>query len=127
MDWTMTTIIVTLQVEGFHKWAKAQEVLPEVGFLSDRHRHIFHITCEKDVNHDDRDIEIIMFKRKIAKYISAKWGEPAEFADMSCEMIAKHLMAEFKLRCCTVLEDGENGSSVRNAFPPVIRPEIKQS
>ena len=60
-----TNVIVKLQVEGLHCWPDAAEIFPEVGFLSDSHRHIFHIICKKRVDHDDRDVEFIIFKRDI--------------------------------------------------------------
>ena len=47
-----TNVIVKLQVDGIHCWPDAEEVFPEVGFLSDPHRHMFHITCKKRVNQD---------------------------------------------------------------------------
>jgi len=50
-----TDVIVKLQVEGLHNWPAAREVFPEVGFLSDLHRHMFHIEAKKEVFHDDRD------------------------------------------------------------------------
>ena len=41
-----TNVIVTLAVDGLHSWPAAKEVFPEVGFLSDMHRHMFHITLK---------------------------------------------------------------------------------
>ena len=41
----------------------------QVKFLRDEHRHIFWFECEKVVHHDDRDVEFIMFKREITKYL----------------------------------------------------------
>ena len=111
-----TNIIVTLQVEGVHHWPDAKNVFPEVAFLSDLHRHMFHITCKKRVNHDDRDVEFIMFKRDISDYITAKyWREVIrvhDFKSKSCEMLAKELVEEFDLEYCSVFEDNENGAEV---------------
>ena len=70
-----TNVIVKLQVEGLHNWPDAAKVFPEVGFLSDLHRHMFHITCKKKVNHDDRDVEFIMFKRDIQDYLKEEVNE----------------------------------------------------
>ena len=111
---TRTTIIVTLRVEGFHCWPDAREKFPTMGFLADRHRHIFHIKAEKIVTHDDRDVEIIDFKRKIENHIKHTWGRPAEFKGMSCEALARLLHTKFDLVSCEVLEDGENGAKVTN-------------
>ena len=107
-----TNIIVRLEVEGFHFWPEAREVLPEVGFLSDRHRHMFHITAKKAVDHSNRDIELIVFKRQLTEYLDEAYGSPCEFGSMSCEMIAEKLVKLFNLEHCEVSEDGENGAEV---------------
>jgi hypothetical protein len=104
----ITLIVVKLQIEGLHHWPNCD--IEEVSFLKNPHRHIFHITCKKEVTHDDRDIEIIMFKRKIHNYIVDKWK--GDFGSMSCEMIASDLLKEFGLFYCKVLEDNENGAEV---------------
>jgi hypothetical protein len=111
-----THIVVTLQVEGFHKWPGAFE---QVSFLRERHRHIFHIKCTKVVTDANREIEIICFKRKILGGLRLFWGSPmasdgnpCEFGEMSCEMIAARLLDAFQLSSCEVLEDGENGGLV---------------
>ena len=106
-----TLIVVNLDIEGVHRWAECP--IEEVGFLRDYHRHLFKIRCEKEVAHDDRDIEIIMLKRAIADRLAAKFSTPCYFGDMSCEMVAKWLVNEFSLSSCEVLEDGENGAIVR--------------
>ena len=48
------TVIATVQVVGYHKWADAPE---EVRYLSNHHRHLFTVRAEFDVTHDDRDVE----------------------------------------------------------------------
>lgn len=108
-----TEVLIRLQVEGFHNWPKA---FVEVGFLRDRHRHIFHIECRKVVEHDDRDIEIITLKRTIEKHLHDMYYEGSrgacEFGSMSCEMIAAELLHQYDLSSCEVTEDGENGAIV---------------
>jgi len=106
------TIVCKLQVEGVHQWAECP--FEEVKFLKNSHRHIFYINCEKEVCHNDRDIEFIMFKRKIIKYLNKKYsnGEYLEFNNMSCEMISIELMKEFELAKCEVFEDNENGAII---------------
>ncbi|HBH48817.1 MAG TPA: hypothetical protein DDX98_09260 [Bacteroidales bacterium] len=103
-----TNIIVNLQYEAIHHWPGCD--IPEVSFLKDKHRHIFHICCKREVQHDDRDIEIIMFKRKILKFLQSNYN--GDFGSMSCEMIANELAYIFKLSYCSVLEDGENGAEI---------------
>jgi len=102
----------------------AKEIFPEVSFLSDRHRHIFHIECKKKVFHDDRDVEFILFKREVQSYMIDRFGSQrfdenhppfayhCEFGVMSCEMIARDLLEKYDLESCKVEEDGENGSIV---------------
>ncbi|MEO6303593.1 MAG: hypothetical protein ABIP51_10500 [Bacteroidia bacterium] len=109
-----TNIIVRLEIEGFHCWPQAARILPYVAFLSERHRHIFHFTAKKEVTHSNRDIEIIMFKREITKYLLKEYdcGDNGwcEFGTLSCEAIAEILMKKFDLHYCSVLEDNENGA-----------------
>ncbi len=115
-----SSIIVRFQLEGFHNFPAARELFPEVSFLSFRHRHIFHFECKKQVLHDDRDVEFILFKREIQNYLieeygSNQWGgHPSmmycEFGPMSCEMIARELLEKFDLESASVFEDGENGA-----------------
>ena len=61
-------IVVKLQVEGFHFWGAAPI---EVEFVRKRHRHTFFIKCIKEVDHSDRNIEIILFKRKVLAYLKS--------------------------------------------------------
>jgi len=103
-------IIINLQIEGVHNWSTCN--LDEVGFLKFPHRHIFYICCKKKVSHSDRDIEIIMLKREVEKYLKDKYGSPCIFNSMSCEMIALELQKKFNLLYCSVLEDNENGAEV---------------
>jgi len=109
-------IIVGLQVEGVHCWPNCP--LEQVSFLRTPHRHIFHIEAKKEVKHDDRDVEIIDFKRSIKHYLETRYVRDypgvCEFGSMSCEMIARELTEVFELYYCSVLEDNENGAEVLN-------------
>lgn len=118
-----TNVIAKIQLEGIHRWEQAKDIFPEVSFLSYPHRHIFEITAKKAVQHNDRDIEIIMMGRQIHDYLSEKYGITPDkksnytlcnFDKMSCEMIAEELVNTFQLSYCMVLEDGENGAEVLN-------------
>jgi hypothetical protein len=112
----ITNVIVKLQVEGLHSWPDAKKIVPEVGFLSDPHRHVFHITAKKRVNHDDRDVEFIMFKRDIEQYFRDKYFDMSYrchwFGAKSCEMIAKEVLQFFACEYVSVFEDNENGAEV---------------
>lgn len=109
----VTNIVVKLHYEATHNWPKVAEVLPdqpEIHFLQYPHRHIFHITMEKTVTHSDRDVEIILFKREVLKRLQDEFD--GDLQSWSCEMLAEHLLKEYK--CCSVevLEDNENGAKV---------------
>lgn len=110
---TQMYVISSLQVEGFHYWKDAPEV---VGFLRDNHRHMFHIEVKKEVTHGDRDVEIILLRRAVIEYLFNRYkssnGAWLEFGSMSCEMIAEDLVEAFDLTACRVMEDGENGACV---------------
>jgi len=111
-----TNIIVNLSVDGLHSWPDARKVFPEVGFLADVHRHMFHVTLSYRVSHSDRDREFIMFKRDVLDYIHLKYYRQEYnchfFGAMSCEMIAEELLEYFGCEWVEVFEDGENGARV---------------
>ncbi len=113
-----TGIIVKLQLEGLHCWPEVENhpELSEVFFLKDLHRHVFHIEARKEVNHDDRDVEIIQFKHEIDEYLWNRYYDHHKrcllFKSMSCEMIAREIMEKFDCVYVSVLEDGENGGYI---------------
>lgn len=102
-------IITKVVYEALHRWENADSI-PEVSFLKHPHRHLFHITLHKEVSHDDRQIEFIVFKHQVQSYLEAKYS--GDFGSQSCEMIAKELIQEFDCVCVEVLEDSENGAVV---------------
>jgi len=108
-------IVTQFQIDGIHRWADCP--FEEVDFLRSHHRHMFHIRCEKKVNHDDRDRELIMFKKDIMEYLEEEYYDVAHrthfFDKMSCEQIARELYNRFDLSMCEVMEDGENGAIYR--------------
>lgn len=93
--------------EGFHFWENAPANLL---FLKNNHRHIFHIICYFEVVHDDREIEIFEKQWEIEKYIKEKYGTPCIFGRMSCEHIAREILAFFSPFSVEVLEDGMGGA-----------------
>lgn len=108
-------IIVQLQIPGVHSWSECD--IDSVKYLSNPHRHIFHIKAAKRVEHDNRAIEIIQFKKQVKDYLKSWFpdypgSEELNFGDSSCEQIAKLLLSKFSLFYCQVLEDGENGALV---------------
>jgi hypothetical protein len=112
---TKTTVIVKLAVDGLHNFPLAVQLFPEVSFLAQRHRHMFHFTAAKKVNHDDRDIEFIMFKRDILNKLSSYYNNETrthEFGSKSCEMLAREILEHFDCEWVEVWEDQENGAKV---------------
>jgi len=102
-------IIVKFRFEGVHNWPGCH--IEEVDFLKSPHRHMFHVEAMKQVSHDNREIEIIRFKREMTSWIEQNYK--GNFESMSCEHIATVLLKMFDLDSCTVLEDGENGAMVK--------------
>ena len=113
---TKTVVLVKLAVDGMHNFPKAAELFPEVAFLADRHRHMFHFTLAKMVNHSDRDKEFIMLKRDIIDYINGEYFDDltrtCEFGSKSCEMLAEEILKEFDADWVECWEDMENGARV---------------
>ena len=111
------SVFVTFQIEGFHCWPEAKDVFPEVAFLSDRHRHMFHFKCYATVTHTNRDKEFILLKRELQRNLQLQFEKDVdnvlEFGRMSCEDIGDWLLGQFDfLYRVEVSEDGENGAIV---------------
>ena len=113
---TKTTVIVKLAVDGMHNFPKAAELFPELAFLADRHRHMFNFTIAKQVFHDDRDVEFIMFKRDVLNYLFDQYSDvymrSLEFGSQSCEMLAREILERFECEWVEVWEDNENGARI---------------
>lgn len=103
-------ILVRTRFEGIHSWPDAPE---EVSFLRSPHRHEFHVELQITVTHNDRELEFILVKRALDKFISS-WDK---LESRSCEMMAE-LIIEWVHKTygltrdvqCSVFEDGENGA-----------------
>ena len=108
------SVVVTFSMEGFHNWPEAKEIFPEVGFLSDRHRHQFGFKCYAAVSHTDRDEEFILMQRRIKKQLRNHYGgNILEFGRMSCEEIGEWILDNnTNLYKVEVWEDWENGCVV---------------
>lgn len=110
-------IFVRFQKEGIHCFPEAatNPALADVSFLGSPHRHIFHFCVWIDVNHTNREIEFIQFKR----WVESLYTEGTLQLDYrSCEMMADDLYLAIAARYpgrsvhIEVSEDGENGCSV---------------
>lgn len=102
-------VIVRFQFEAVHRWQDAPREIAE-SYLSFPHRHMFHVEAVKPVNHVDREIEFIGFRREMFEHCGKEYGFGVQSA--SCEKIAVDLLERFNLEKCRVFEDNENGAEV---------------
>ena len=121
-DKAMRTIFVRFQNEGIHKYpaaatdpALATGDESDVSFLATLHRHIFHFEVTIEVEHSDRAIEFIQFKR----WLENQYSQNILLLDYkSCEMISDDLYEVIATRypnrniTISVSEDNENGATI---------------
>lgn len=111
-------IWISFQREGIHQYPAALTDTKlatgdeyDVSFLGYPHRHIFHFRVWISVEHYDREIEFIQFKR----WLENLYSGTLDLNNKSCEMIAQDLYQyiSYKYPARTVWievsEDGENG------------------
>jgi hypothetical protein len=118
-------IWVTFRKEGIHCYpaaatdpnlATGDEY--DVSFLANPHRHIFHFRVWISVQHNDRDIEFIQFKRWLESLYMGQ-GSVLSLDHKSCEMMSDDLYNIIALKYPSreiwieVSEDGENGSFIK--------------
>jgi len=110
------SIWVRFQREGIHAYpaAATDPNLEDVSFLANEHRHIFHFEVRIAVQHNDREIEFIQFKR----YCEGLFKEGIlQLDNKSCEMISDDLFEKIATKypdrqvIISVSEDNENGST----------------
>ena len=125
-------IWVTFQKEGIHKYpaaltdpALATGDEYDVSFLGHPHRHIFHFRVWISVQHNDRDIEFIQFKRWLISLYQSNSGSNGSQSSVleldykSCEMMSDDLFDVISKKYpgreiwIEVSEDGENGSFIK--------------
>lgn len=109
---------------GFHRWPGAGAVRFYLGYP---HRHVFHVTVEVDVDHDDRQVEFHDLIAKVEHFCrtigEAAHGGGRDLGTRSCEQVASELW-EFLGRsypgrrvAVAVVEDGEAGGRVSGITP----------
>ena len=116
-------IWVTFRKEGIHKYPAAAKDPAlatgdeyDVSFLATPHRHIFHFRVWIDVEHSDRAIEFIQFKRWLENLYQ---NGTLQLDYKSCEMMAEDLYDQIATRYpdkeiwIEVSEDGENGCLIK--------------
>ena len=115
-------IWVTFTKEGVHKYPAALTDPGlatgdkyDVSFLGYPHRHIFHFKVKIQVEHLDREIEFIQFKRWLENLYN---DGTLQLDYKSCEMIAEELAVNIHARypgrdlVIDVSEDNENGAEI---------------
>lgn len=116
-------IWVTFRKEGIHKYPAALTDVNlatgdeyDVSFLGHPHRHIFHFKVWISVEHSDRAIEFIQFKR----WLENLYNQGTLQLDYkSCEMMAEDLYEQIAAKYpgrevwIEVSEDGENGALIK--------------
>lgn len=107
-----TFVDVCVIVPGYHCWPSAPDRL---AFLRNKHHHAFEIRVRKAVSHDDRDVEFFdlatAVEHHFAQYPQDDLGH-YDFGTVSCETLAKRLMAALDLHACGVYEDNGHGAWV---------------
>jgi hypothetical protein len=110
-------IFITARFEGIHQYTDAPE---EVSFLRYPHRHIFHVRITIEVFHNERDLEFIMVKREVGKFINGNYNISS---GKSCETMAEELYHHIRKLygqnrrvSVEVNEDNENGLIVRDVI-----------
>ena len=105
------------QFEGIHRYKDAPD---EVEFLKYDHRHIFTIRSKIQVFHEDRELEFIMVKRLIQRYLNERGDHSGCYylGNKSCEQIAVEIYDLLKDRfgerkiSVEVSEDNENSAII---------------
>ena len=122
-DAAQRQIWVTFQKEGIHCYPAASTDPSlatgdeyDVSFLGYPHRHIFHFRVWISVEHSDRAIEFIQFKR----WLENLYNQGTLQLDYkSCEMMAEDLYKQISAKYpgrevwIEVSEDGENGALIK--------------
>jgi hypothetical protein len=111
------TIWVTFKLEGIHCYPDAgiNPLLKDVSFLQHDHRHQFGFHVEIEVDHNERQIEFILFKRWLMGLYNTG---VLDLNSKSCETISEELIDKIKIEYpfktikVSVDEDGENGCTI---------------
>lgn len=105
-------VITQIEIDGFHNYPSAPK---QVDFLSTRHRHTFIIKCSYNVIDLNREKEIFICRDEVRFYLNESFGNPCEFKEMSCEMIAKEILefgSDDGMVSCEVWEEQTGGAIV---------------
>lgn len=111
----MVSLVIRLQFEGWHHWPDATG---EYEYLSNVHRHMFHVTAwlsleKQDNKNNHRQVEFIATKRQLLEWCNNKMMSASHDNDViqwSCERWAEEICNNFPFSSVEVSEDGENGA-----------------
>lgn len=84
-------------VLGTHCWTNCP--YEEVAFLKNEHHHDFTFTVSCDVEHNDRDLEFIMLRVALKKFMKGYYkidNEIFRFGSRSCEMLSDEVCSFFE-------------------------------
>lgn len=129
--WTVTTVVVRTQIVGFHCWHQAP---PARSYLRSVHRHVFGVSVEFTVSHNDRQIEFHDAEDELVRKANELFQELGLTDSQlggphSCESIASHLynllhtqgILAGQVVAVTVDEDGECAATVRRMVLPAFQ------
>lgn len=128
----VSTVFCKTSFEGIHFYKGAPD---EVVYLKHAHRHTFGVQVELQVYDDDREIEFIMLKHSVNRWLNQRCVDGVwPMGNMSCEMVAKALadaiardfgidFTKPRKFSVTIDEDGENGASVGGVVAPILKHE----
>lgn len=119
-------IYVTIQREGYHYFPEAGTNATfktgdkyDVSHLAHKHMHYFFIKVWLEVNHSNRDVEFIQFRR----WLESLYNENSlELDNKSCEMIAEDLFLTISQKYpgqdvkIDVAEDNINGALLEFSY-----------
>ena len=116
-------IKVNTEFKGLHHWPECP--IDDVNFLREEHRHTFKIEVKVAVDHNDREIEFLMFLYHVNEAISELYFSggraivPAELGRRSCEDIAEDIYNSLSIdyeyhrdMIISVSEDGEVAAEI---------------
>lgn len=111
------TVFCSFDFEAWHNWPGAPA---EYTYLSNSHRHMFHVVVTASVTDNERELEIIDMKHKFHYFSTTKFlGTSDKPMPYSCETMCESLIDYAKMmygaeRSYTVevSEDGENGALI---------------
>lgn len=111
----MRYIKIRTQFVGFHEYEDAPN---QVAFLRNEHRHLFKVSVQIQVDHNERDIEFFILKDFVEKVINNLFEKRTNIG--SCETIATQILERVSVKYpsrmieVVVSEDGESDAIINN-------------